>query len=163
MNAKAPLGQQSPLWPPRTDPNETACALWRRQAACLSVLDGGGPEGAMLTAHDICLAVHAIASSLRTRCTMDRAERPTHTCLPLVALEQLLRLLDVGEIPPAPGVDVGREPQELLPLHDLVRRAVRAQDPVMHEDMSIRLTKVLAGTCESRRALPASPDAASYV
>jgi hypothetical protein len=107
----------------------------------------------MLTERDICMAAHALASLLRGRCTMDSAARSSHACPPLVALEELLRVMHEG----------GFRPQDLLSLNDWVQRAVRIQDPGMHDALSARLIKVLAGICKNRLALPESPDATSYV
>ena len=163
MSASGPLHRESPPWPPRTDPNEPACALWQRERGCLSVPDGGAPAEEMLTEHDICLAVHALGSVLRERCTADCAARSCQACLPLGALEQLLRLLDEDGIRRSLGVDEDGTPRVLPSLNDLVRRAVRTRDPEVQDVLCARLTSVLARICRNRLASPDSPDAASYV
>ena len=162
MKAEGTPQRDDSEWSRGIATREMACPIWQREGGCLAGPPDAVPADELLTGSDISIAAHSLAGLLRERCKLSCSARQCLACPPLVALEQLLRLMSEGGVRQIPRGDAQGKAQPRLSLSDLVRRAVGFQDPSVQDVLRVRLTQVLADVCRSRLAAPRSPDAGAY-
>lgn len=133
------------------------CPMWEGEHGCLVSNDGNLTLPQDPLEHDLCVAIHALAWSLRGRCALESGVPSPSICPPLIALDSMLRSMKDGSCPVACDADGRRS----VDLDELARRCVEHAAAPQRDELRTRLVATLARSCR-RRSSPSVTETAEW-